>query len=70
MIVAFMVDADAAHEVFVEVLTAGQGAAAEDGAMVFLSQDQSFEGIRILRLDGFADEFPNAVVACVCSEIR
>ena len=39
MVVAFMVDADAAHEVFVEVLAAGQRAAAEDGAMVFLCQD-------------------------------
>ena len=63
MVIALVVDADAAHEVFVESFTSCQRAATENGTMVFLREYQGFHGIGVLCLDGFAHEFPDSVAA-------
>ena len=65
MIVAFMVDTDAAHEIFIEVFAASERAAAEDRTVTLLCFDDGIQRILILGHDGFADKLPDAVAAGV-----
>ena len=65
MIVAFVIDTDTAHEIFIEVFTASERAAAKDRTVTLLGLDDGIQRILILGHDGFTDELPDAVAAGV-----
>ena len=70
VVVAFVIHANAAHEVFIQLFAGSQRAAAKDRAVLIGGFYDGIERILVLRLHRFADQFPNAVATGIAVIFR